>query len=213
MATKSKIARFCWKTNKGSFNGGCPAMYDATDSGWVVQGMIVPGRPGTLWVDADVIDPRGLDVTVLPSIERGPEVAILLPATWWMTHPGQLPQPGRQRACRARPGPRAGAGLMTGTAITPAEFDQLLAGAQASLLRWEAQPEYAVTVEAHDFELFAAGRPGLRRSWSGGGRGWTRSPPRHGRGVTVERVAVDDDPATLYQQWRQWAAWLTQRGR
>ena len=76
MAAKSKIARFCWKTNDDSFNGGCPAMYDATEDdggGWIVQGVIVPGRPGTLWVPADVIDPRGLDVTVLPWVERAPD--------------------------------------------------------------------------------------------------------------------------------------------
>ena len=73
MAQKSKIERFCWKTGGGSFNGGCPAMYDATDGGWIVQGKIVPGRPGTLWVDDDVIDRRGLDVTVLSFIERAPQ--------------------------------------------------------------------------------------------------------------------------------------------
>jgi hypothetical protein len=95
---------------------------------------------------------------------------------------------------------------MTGTAITPAEFDQLLAGAQVSLLRWEAQPEYAVTVEGPDLELFAAGHPRppeqLEWWWP-----WLEQITRliHGGGA-VERVAVVDDPATLYQRWRQWAA-------
>jgi hypothetical protein len=73
MSKSSKIERFCWKTGEGSFSGSCPTMYDATDGGWVVQGKIIPDRSGTLWVDADVIDRRGLDVTVLGFIEAAPQ--------------------------------------------------------------------------------------------------------------------------------------------
>jgi hypothetical protein len=64
---------FRWKTRTGSFSGSCPAMYDAEDGGWVVQGKIVRGQPGTLWVDADVIDPRDLDLTGMAAIERAPD--------------------------------------------------------------------------------------------------------------------------------------------
>lgn len=64
--------QFCWKTGD-SFSGGCPAMYDAEDGGWLVQGVIVPGRPSTLWVQRDVIDRRGLDVTALGFIEVVPD--------------------------------------------------------------------------------------------------------------------------------------------
>lgn len=94
---------------------------------------------------------------------------------------------------------------MNGTAITPDEFDQLLAGARASLRRWEAQPEYAVTVEGPDLHLFEKGRPRrpehLEWWWP-----WLEMINRlTSDGIAVERVAVVDDPPTLYQRWRQWA--------
>jgi hypothetical protein len=95
---------------------------------------------------------------------------------------------------------------MPAATITPDEFGQLLAGAQASLRRWEAQPEYAVTVEGPDFELFRAGRPRPpeQLEWW---RPWLKQITRQTHaGVTVERVAVVDDPPTLYQRWRRWAA-------
>ena len=100
---------------------------------------------------------------------------------------------------------------MAGTALTFAEFNQELAGAEASAKRWEAQDGYAVSVEAHDFELFRAGmpRPPEQLEW------WTpwieQIADQHARGVTVERVAVEDDPPTLYQRWRKGAAWRAEK--
>jgi len=85
-------------------------------------------------------------------------------------------------------------------------FEQILAGAQRSLWRFEQQRAYVVNDEAGLFAAFQRGElieptqaPGLR-AWFGQVRELTSLP----RGLRIGRVRIIDEPATEYQRWLQY---------
>jgi hypothetical protein len=84
------------------------------------------------------------------------------------------------------------------------QLEQVLAGAQRSLWRFEQQHIYQVDDESGLFDAFTKGikldpnqAPGLR-AWFGQVRQQTTE-----RGITIARVRVVDTPPTDYQRWLQ----------
>ncbi len=83
------------------------------------------------------------------------------------------------------------------------QFENLLAGAQRSLFRFEQQPTYRIDDEEGLFEAWQHGM-GLDPTRAPGLRAWyAQVREQTARGVYVDRVRVVDEPPTVYQRWLQ----------
>ena len=102
---------------------------------------------------------------------------------------------------------------MGGTAVTQAEFNELLATFEHSAFRLETRDRYALGYERADFHRFLAGTavPPPEVDWW---RPWLeRITEMTRQGKRISRVRVLADPPTDYQRWELWAApWHAQAG-
>ena len=104
--------------------------------------------------------------------------------------------------------------MTVGVLITEADLEEmLLHGFQRFAFRLEAQSSYTVGIERDALREFAEGhfQPPSSFTWW---QEWLDLVAEHAKhGQVMERVRVEAEPPTIYQQWLRWGDhWHTQAG-
>lgn len=91
-----------------------------------------------------------------------------------------------------------------GTAITDAEFGQLLRGFNTTAFRLELQPAYSEPTERDTVARFIAGNPQPPTEVPDLCDWFNQIRRQTSEGKTIRRVRVQEDPPTDYQRWERW---------